>query len=192
MVKVTEKGIEFCGEFFKFKRVSAAQVLEHQAKIEEQQELFKEAVEKSDEWSDDIEFIDAQITAKGNFINLTMNNVDSSSDDLKKASEFQLEIMDLNDKRRKLVKKIKKLNKEHENEIKELDKFINETYGELACLQLEGLTKEFYLQNADNTDVALVKLLAHIRRMFALGSSVKEVERFIRNNANVENDNSFQ
>ena len=95
MVKVTEKGIEFCGEFFKFKRVSAAQVLEHQAKIEEQQELFKEAVEKSDEWSDDIEFIDAQITAKENFINLTMNNVDSSSDDLKKASEFQLEIMDL-------------------------------------------------------------------------------------------------
>ena len=70
--------------------------------------------------------------------------------------------------------------------------YVLEKYGELAELQLEGITKEEFVKNADDSDMTIIRLLASIKKMLSLGASTKDVEKFVKQNIIAEAKQSFQ
>ena len=78
--------------------------------------------------------------------------------------------------RRTLVEKMESLDEKHTKELEEVRKYIVEMYGELASIQLEGLTKEFFVKECTEADMTIVRLLGSIRKMLSLGASTRDVE----------------
>ena len=59
-------------------------------------------------------------------------------------------------------------------------------------MQLEGITKEEFVKNADSSDMTIIRLLASIKKMLSLGASTKDVEKFVKQNIIAEAKQSFQ
>ena len=59
-------------------------------------------------------------------------------------------------------------------------------------MQLEGITKEELVNNADDSDMTIIRLLASIKNMLSLGASPKDVEKCVKQNSIAEAKQSFQ
>ena len=98
----------------------------------------------------------------------------------------------MGNERRALIEKGEKLDEKHKKEIEQIRQYVLEKYGELAEMQLEGITKEEFIKNADDSDMDTIRLLASIKKMLSQGVSIKDVEKFVSKNAKSEADQRFQ
>lgn len=189
---VNKNSVSLCGKRYKFKRCTNAQILEHQKSIEEEQEKYKPLTDEAKAIERDIESIDTQIESINNIITAINKKEEPSDNDLDTVTKYSMQLVDLANQRRALIEKGEALDEKHKKEIEAIQTYILEKYGELAELQLEGITKEEFMKNADNSDMTIIRLLASIKKMLALGSSTKDVEKFVKQNILAEAKQSFQ
>lgn len=189
---VTKNSVTLCGKKYKFKRCTNAQILEHQKSIEAEQEKYKPLTDEAKKIERDIEAIDTQIGSINNIVTAINKKEEPSDTDLDVVTKYSMQIVDLANQRRKLVEKGEDLDEKHKKEIDAIQQYVLQKYGELAELQLEGITQEEFVKNADNSDMTIIRLLASIKKMLALGSSPKDVEKFVKQNILAEAKQSFQ
>lgn len=188
----SKNSIELCGKKYKFKRCTNAQILEHQKSIEAEQEKYKPITNEAKKIERDIEAIDTEIEAINNIV-VAINKKEEPTDaDLNNVTKYSMQMVDLSNQRRKLIEKGEALDEKHKKEIEAIRKYVLEKYGELAELQLEGITKEEFVKNADDSDMTIIRLLASIKKMLSLGASTKDVEKFVKQNIIAEAKQSFQ
>lgn len=189
---VTKNSVSLCGKKYKFKRCTNAQILEHQKSIEAEQEKYKPLTDEAKAIERDVEAIDTQIESITNIINAINKKEEPSDNDLDTVTKYSMQLVDLANERRALIEKGEALDEKHKKEIEAIQEYVLQKYGELAELQLEGITKEEFIKNADNSDMTIIRLLASIKKMLALGSSPKDVEKFVKQNILAEAKQSFQ
>lgn len=191
-MEFTKNSVEICGKKYKFKRCTNAQILEHQKSIEAEQDKYKPITDKAKAIERDIEAIDTQIESIHNIVTAINKKEEPSDDDLDKVTNYSMQLVDLGNERRKLIEKGEALDEKHKKEIEEIRKYVLDKYGELAELQLEGITKKEFVENADDSDMTIIRLLASIKKMLSLGASTKDVEKFVKQNIIAEAKQSFQ
>lgn len=191
-MEITKNGLELCGKKYKFKKCTNAQILEHQKSIEAQQEKYQKIFDKSKSFEKDVELIDAQLEACGNVIKAIEKKDEPTDDELNLMIEKSNEQVQLFKERREILNKVEEMDKKHKKELDEIQDYIVEQYGELASLQLDGMTKEEFVKNSTSADMTIVRLLGSIRKMLSLGASTKDVEKFIKQNILEEAKQSFQ
>lgn len=191
-MEFTKNSIELCGKKYKFKRCTNAQILEHQKSIEAEQEKYKPITDEAKAIERDIEAINTEIEAINNIV-VAINKKEEPTDaDLNNVTKYSMQMVDLSNQRRKLIEKGEALDEKHKKEIEAIRQYVLEKYGELAELQLEGITKEEFVKNADDSDMTIIRLLASIKKMLSLGASTKDVEKFVKQNIIAEAKQSFQ
>ena len=191
-MEFTKNSVEICGKKYKFKRCTNKQILEHQKSIEAEQDKYKPITDKAKAIERDIEAIDTQIESIHNIVTAINKKEEPSDDDLDKVTNYSMQLVDLGNERRKLIEKGEALDEKHKKEIESIRKYVIEKYGELAELQLEGITKDEFVKNADDSDMTIIRLLASIKKMLSLGASTKDVEKFVKQNIIAEAKQSFQ
>lgn len=191
-MEFSKNSITVCGKEYKFKRCTNKQLLEHQKSIEAEQEKYKPITDKAKAIERDIEAIDVQIESIHNIVAAINKKEEPSDDDLNNITTYSMQLIDLGNKRRKLIEKGEKLDEQHKKEIEQIRQYVLEKYGELAEMQLEGITKEEFVENADDSDMDTIRLLASIKKMLSQGVSVKDVGKFVSRNAKSEADQRFQ
>lgn len=191
-MEFSKNSITVCGKEYKFKRCTNKQLLEHQKSIEAEQDKYKPITDKAKAIERDIEAIDVQIESIHNIVTAINKKEEPSDDDLDNITEYSMQLIDLGNKRRKLIEKGEKLDEQHKKEIEQIRQYVLEKYGELAEMQLEGITKEEFVENADDSDMDTIRLLASIKKMLSQGVSVKDVGKFVSRNAKSEADQRFQ
>ena len=188
----SKNSIELCGKKYKFKRCTNAQILEHQKSIEAEQEKYKPLTDEAKAIERDVQAINTEIEAINNIV-VAINKKEEPTDaDLNNVTKYSMQMVDLSNQRRKLIEKGEALDEKHKKEIEAIRKYVLEKYGELAELQLEGITKEEFVKNADDSDMTIIRLLASIKKMLSLGASPKDVEKFVKQNIIAEAKQSFQ
>lgn len=191
-MKFSKNSIEVCGKEYKFKRCTNKQLLEHQKSIEAEQDKYKPITDKAKAIERDIEAIDVQIESIHNIVTAINKKEEPSDDDLDNITKYSMQLIDLGNERRKLIEKGEKLDEKHKKEIEQIRQYVLEKYGELAEMQLDGITKEEFVKNADDSDMDTIRLLASIKKMLSQGVSIKDVEKFVSKNAKSEADQRFQ
>ena len=191
-MEFSKNGIEVCGKKYKFKRCTNAQLLEHQKSIEAEQDKYKPIADKVKKIERDIEAIDTQIESIRNIINAINKKDEPTDNDLDNVTKYSIQLVNLGNERRALIEKGEKLDEKHKKEIEQIRQYVLEKYGELAEMQLEGITKEEFIKNADDSDMDTIRLLASIKKMLSQGVSIKDVEKFVSKNAKSEADQRFQ
>lgn len=191
-MEFSKNSIEVCGKKYKFKRCTNAQILEHQKSIEAEQDKYKPITDKAKKIERDIEAIDTQIESIHNIVTAINKKEEPSDDDLDNITEYSMQLIDLGNERRKLIEKGEALDEKHKKEIEQIRQYVLEKYGELAEMQLDGITKEEFVKNADDSDMDTIRLLASIKKMLSQGVSIKDVEKFVSKNAKSEADQRFQ
>ena len=191
-MEFSKNSIEVCGKKYKFKRCTNAQILEHQKSIEAEQDKYKPITYKAKKIERDIEAIDTQIESIHNIVTAINKKEEPSDDDLDNITEYSMQLIDLGNERRELIEKGEALDEKHKKEIEQIRKYVLDKYGELAELQLDGITKEEFVANADDSDMTIIRLLASIKKMLSLGASPKDVEKFVKQNIIAEAKQSFQ
>ena len=188
----SKNSIELCGKKYKFKRCTNAQILEHQKSIEAEQEKYKPLSDKAKAIERDIDAIDTEIDAIRNIVVAINKKEEPTDTDLNNVTKYSVQLFDLSNQRRELIEKGEALDEKHKKEIETIRKYVLEKYGKLAELQLEGITKEEFVKNADDSDMTIIRLLASIKKMLSLGASPKDVEKFVKQNIIAEAKQSFQ
>lgn len=191
-MEFSKNSIEICGKKYKFKRCTNAQILEHQKSIEAEQEKYKPITDEAKQIERDVEAIDTEIEAINNIVVAINKKEEPTDKDLDNVTRYSMQLVDLSNQRRKLVEKGEALDEKHKKEIEEIRKYVLDKYGELAELQLDGITKEEFVKNADDSDMTIIRLLASIKKMLSLGASTKDVEKFVKQNIIAEAKQSFQ
>lgn len=191
-MEFTKNSVELCGKKYKFKRCTNKQILKHQKSIEAEQDKYKPITDEAKAIERDIEAIDTQIESIQNIVTAINKKEEPSDADLDKVTKYSMQVVDLSNERRKLVEKGEALDEKHKKEIEAIRQFVLNKYGELAELQLEGITKEEFVKNADDSDMTIIRLLASIKKMLSLGASTKDVEKFVKQNIIAEAKQSFQ
>ena len=191
-MEFTKNSIEICGKKYKFKRCTNAQILEHQKSIEAEQAKYKPITNQAKKIERDIQSIDDEIESIKNIVTAINKKEEPSDDDLDNVTKYSMELVQLSNQRRKLVEKGEAMDEKHKKEIEEIREYVLNKYGELAELQLEGITKEEFVKNADDSDMTIIRLLASIKKMLSLGASPKDVEKFVKQNIIAEAKQSFQ
>lgn len=191
-MEFSKNSIEVCGKKYKFKRCTNAQLLEHQKSIEAEQDKYKPITDKAKKIERDIEAIDTQIESIRNIINAINKKDEPTDNDLDNVTEYSIQLVNLGNERRALIEKGEKLDEKHKKEIEQIRQYVLEKYGELAEMQLDGITKEEFVENADDSDMDTIRLLASIKKMLSQGVSIKDVEKFVSKNAKSEADQRFQ
>lgn len=191
-MEFSKNSIEICGKKYKFKRCTNAQILEHQKSIEAEQEKYKPITDEAKKIERDIEAIDVEIESIHNIVTAINKKEEPSDSDLDNVTKYSMQLVDLGNKRRKLIEKGEALDEKHKKEIEAIRKYVLDKYGELAELQLDGITKEEFVKNADDSDMTIIRLLASIKKMLSLGASPKDVEKFVKQNIIAEAKQSFQ
>ena len=191
-MKFSKNSIEVCGKEYKFKRCTNKQLLEHQKSIEAEQDKYKPITDKANAIERDIEAIDVQIESIHNIVTAINKKEEPSDDDLDNITKYSMQLIDLGNERRKLIEKGEALDEKHKKEIEQIRQYVLEKYGELAEMQLDGITKEEFVKNADDSDMDTIRLLASIKKMLSQGVSIKDVEKFVSKNAKSEADQRFQ
>ena len=133
-----------------------------------------------------------QIESINNIIIAIQKKEEPTDKDLDNVTKYSMQLIDLGEQRRKLIEKGETLDEKHKKEIEAIRQFILNKYGELAELQLDGITKEEFVANADDSDMTIIRLLASIKKMLSLGASTKDVEKFVKQNIIAEAKQSFQ
>lgn len=192
VMEFSKNSIEICGKKYKFKRCTNAQILEHQKSIEAEQEKYKPITDEAKQIERDVEAIDTEIEAINNIVVAINKKEEPTDKDLDNVTKYSMQLVDLSNQRRKLVEKGEALDEKHKKEIEAIRKYVLEKYGELAELQLDGITKEEFVKNADDSDMTIIRLLASIKKMLSLGASPKDVEKFVKQNIIAEAKQSFQ
>lgn len=191
-MEFTKNSVEICGKKYKFKRCTNKQLLEHQKSIEAEQDKYKPITDKAKAIERDIEAIDIQIKSINNIVEAINKKEEPSDKDLDDITKYSMQLIDLGNQRRALIEKGEALDEKHKKEIEAIKQYVLEKYGELAEMQLEGITKEEFVKNADDSDMDTIRLLASIKKMLSQGVSVKDVEKFVSKNAKTEADQRFQ
>lgn len=191
-MEFTKNSVELCGKKYKFKRCTNKQILEHQKSIEAEQEKYKPLMDEARAIERDIEAIDLEIESINNIVTAINKKEEPSDDDLDNVTKYSMELVELGKQRRALVEKGEALDEKHKKEIENIQQYIVEKYGELAELQLDGITKDEFVKNADASDMTIIRLLASIKKMLSLGASTKDVEKFVKQNIIAEANQSFQ
>ena len=191
-MEFSKNSIEVCGKKYKFKRCTNKQLLEHQKSIEAEQDKYKPITDKAKAIERDIEAIDVQIESINNIVTAINKKEEPSDDDLDNITKYSMQLIDLGNERRKLIEKGEALDEKHKKEIEQIRQYVLEKYGELAEMQLDGITKEEFVKNADDSDMDTIRLLASIKKMLSQGVSIKDVEKFVSKNAKSEADQRFQ
>ena len=191
-MEFSKNSIEVCGKKYKFKRCTNAQILEHQKSIEAELDKYKPITDKAKKIERDIEAIDTQIESIHNIVTAINKKEEPSDDDLDNITKYSMQLIDLGNERRKLIEKGEALDEKHKKEIEQIRQYVLEKYGELAEMQLDGITKEEFVKNADDSDMDTIRLLASIKKMLSQGVSIKDVEKFVSKNAKSEADQRFQ
>ena len=191
-MEFSKNSIEVCGKKYKFKRCTNAQLLEHQKSIEAEQDKYKPIADKAKKIERDIEAIDTQIESIHNIVTAINKKEEPSDDDLDNITKYSMQLIDLGNERRKLIEKGEALDEKHKKEMEQIRQYVLEKYGELAEMQLDGITKEEFVKNADDSDMDTIRLLASIKKMLSQGVSIKDVEKFVSKNAKSEADQRFQ
>ena len=191
-MEFSKNSIEICGKKYKFKRCTNAQILEHQKSIEAEQEKYKPITDEAKQIERDVEAIDTEIEAINNIVVAINKKEEPTDKELDNVTKYSMQLVDLSNQRRKLVEKGEALDEKHKKEIEAIRKYVLDKYGELAELQLDGLTKEEFVKNADDSDMTIIRLLASIKKMLSLGASPKDVEKFVKQNIIAEAKQSFQ
>lgn len=192
VMEFSKNSIEICGKKYKFKRCTNAQILEHQKSIEAEQEKYKPITDEAKQIERDVEAIDTEIEAINNIVVAINKKEEPTDKDLDNVTKYSMQLVDLSNQRRKLVEKGEALDEKHKKEIEAIRKYVLDKYGELAELQLDGITKEEFVKNADDSDMTIIRLLASIKKMLSLGASPKDVEKFVKQNIIAEAKQSFQ
>lgn len=192
VMEFSKNSIEICGKKYKFKRCTNAQILEHQKSIEAEQEKYKPITNEAKAIERDVEAIDTEIEAINNIVVAINKKEEPTDKDLDNVTKYSMQLVDLSNQRRKLVEKGEALDEKHKKEIEAIRKYVLDKYGELAELQLDGITKEEFVKNADDSDMTIIRLLASIKKMLSLGASPKDVEKFVKQNIIAEAKQSFQ
>lgn len=192
VMEFSKNSIEICGKKYKFKRCTNAQILEHQKSIEAEQEKYKPITDEAKAIERDVEAIDTEIEAINNIVVAINKKEEPTDKDLDNVTKYSMQLVDLSNQRRKLVEKGEALDEKHKKEIEAIRQYVLEKYGELAELQLDGITKEEFVKNADDSDMTIIRLLASIKKMLSLGASPKDVEKFVKQNIIAEAKQSFQ
>lgn len=188
----SKNSVEICGKKYKFKRCTNKQILEHQKSIEAEQDKYKPITDKAKAIERDIEAIDVQIESIHNIVTAINKKEEPTDDDLDNVTKYSMQLVDLGNQRRALIEKGEALDEKHKKEIEAIRQYVLDKYGELAELQLEGITKEEFVKNADDSDMTIIRLLASIKKMLSLGASTKDVEKFVKQNIIAEAKQSFQ
>lgn len=191
-MEFSKNSITVCGKKYKFKRCTNAQILEHQKSIEAEQEKYKPITDEAKQIERDVEAIDTEIEAINNIVVAINKKEEPTDKDLDNVTNYSMQLVDLSNQRRKLVEKGEALDEKHKKEIEAIRKYVLDKYGELAELQLDGITKEEFVKNADDSDMTIIRLLASIKKMLSLGASTKDVEKFVKQNIIAEAKQSFQ
>ena len=191
-MEFSKNSIEVCGKKYKFKRCTNKQLLEHQKSIEAEQDKYKPITDKAKAIERDIEAIDVQSESIHNIVTAINKKEEPSDDDLDNITKYSMQLIDLGNERRKLIEKGEALDEKHKKEIEQIRQYVLEKYGELAEMQLDGITKEEFVKNADDSDMDTIRLLASIKKMLSQGVSIKDVEKFVSKNAKSEADQRFQ
>lgn len=191
-MEFSKNSVEICGKKYKFKRCTNKQILEHQKSIEAEQDKYKPITDKAKAIERDIEAIDTQIESIHNIVTAINKKEEPSDEDLDKVTNYSMQLVDLGNERRKLIEKGEALDEKHKKEIDAIKQYVLNKYGELAELQLDGITKEEFVKNADDSDMTIIRLLASIKKMLSLGASTKDVEKFVKQNIIAEAKQSFQ
>lgn len=191
-MEFSKNSVEICGKKYKFKRCTNKQILEHQKSIEAEQDKYKPITDKAKAIERDIEAIDTQIESIHNIVTAINKKEEPSDEDLDKVTTYSMQLVDLGNERRALIEKGEALDEKHKKEIENIKQYVLNKYGELAELQLDGITKEEFVKNADDSDMTIIRLLASIKKMLSLGASPKDVEKFVKQNIIAEAKQSFQ
>lgn len=191
-MEFTKNSVELCGKKYKFKRCTNAQILEHQKSIEAEQEKYKPITDEAKKIERDVEAIDTQIESIHNIVTAINKKEEPTDKDLDNVTKYSMQLVDLGNERRALIEKGEALDEKHKKEIEAIREYVLNKYGELAELQLDGITKEEFVKNADESDMTIIRLLASIKKMLSLGASTKDVEKFVKQNIIAEAKQSFQ
>lgn len=192
VMEFSKNSIEICGKKYKFKRCTNAQILEHQKSIEAEQEKYKPITDEAKAIERDVEAIDTEIEAINNIVVAINKKEEPTDKDLDNVTKYSMQLVDLSNQRRELIEKGEALDEKHKKEIEQIRQYVLNKYGELAELQLDGITKEEFVKNADDSDMTIIRLLASIKKMLSLGASPKDVEKFVKQNIIAEAKQSFQ
>jgi len=176
----TRAKIEFCGEERKFKRCSNKTLVSFQKEIEKLQEEMKPVFQDDIDLEEEIEDIQGQIDRANKKIELIESAEDPTDDELRKAIKFVDDIDKLTLKKKGLEKQLRNSEDERKDEIKKLEKKLEQTYAELACLLIDPLTPKEFIEEYDSIDMIKVQNLGMFYNMCQSGFTQTQIDKKIR------------
>jgi predicted nucleic acid-binding Zn-ribbon protein len=176
----TKATIEFCGKPRKFKRCSNRTLVDFQKEIEKLQKDMEPVFETAIEIEEEIEYIDSQVERINKRINFIESSDDPHDDELRKAISLLDDIDQLSQKRKDLIKKLKKEEKATEKEFKGLSQDVEEKYANLASLLLDPMTPEEFLKEYDSIDMIKIQNMGVFYNMCQSGFNQTKIDKKIR------------
>ena len=191
-MKFSKTMIEICGDNYKFKKISSGETIRKQEEIEKEYEKYQPLFDKSEELNDEYQSINNQIKQLNKMIDAINRKDDPTDKELDLIIKYSQQALKLEDKKNEINKQGKTLDRENDKELKEIQKGIFNLYGEMAEMQLEGMTKEHFIENSTRLDLAILRLLPQIRDMCETGVSEKKIEKFVRDNIEADADQTLR
>lgn len=191
-MKFNKNSIEICGDTYKFKKVSSGETLRKQEQIEAEYKKYEPLFDKSEELNDQYKSINNQIKQLNKMIDAINRKDDPTDTELDLIITYSQKALNLEEERNKINKQGKQLDKENDKELKQIQKGIFDLYGEMAEMQLEKMTKDYFVENCSRLDLAILRLLPQIRDMCETGVSEKKIEKFVRDNIEADADQTLR
>jgi len=176
----TKATIEFCGKPRKFKRCANKTLIEFQKEIETIQKDMEPLFEESLEIEEEITDIDDQIERIEKRINFIESAEEPTDEELRKAMTLLDKIDTLSKKKKQLRKQLKDEEKSKEAEMKQLKEDVDKKYADLACLLLDPMTPEEFLDQSDSIDMIKIQNLGVFYNMCQSGFNQKKIDKKVR------------
>lgn len=198
-MKISKTEIEVCDKVYKFKKCTPNDVLQYEKDMQNLINKYKPLQEEEENLNNELRIVDTRIRGMENNIE-AINKLDNPTDEqLSSIITYNDKLDNLEQDRLKLIQKATKMNKKHEKQLEEIKENIYRINAQSAVKYLEGMTEEYFMDNATQLDITIIKLIPQIKEMAETGISNKEIEKHIRKNVELQakqslkqKDNSFR
>lgn len=176
----TQTKIALCGSEYEFKRCPNNTLREYDEKIEKRIEEIKPETTESNRLNDKTERLNNQIKSMTSRINLIESKEELSDEEIDKAMGYHDDLDKLYKQLEQHQKDIQKFNEETEGLGKSLAEDVNRIIAEKMEAVLDGMTADFFSDNADAIDWHIAENISKYYEMCMIGERESKIKQEIK------------
>ena len=179
-VMFTQTKIPLCGSEYEFRRCSNNALTEYDKKIQEKIKEIEPETDESNKLNNKTERLNSKIKSMESKINLLERKEDLSDKEIDKAMSYHDQLDELHEELEKHLENIKKFNEETQGIGEKLTEDINRITAEKMEAVLEGMTADFFLENADRIDWHIADNISKYYEMCMIGERPSKIKQEIK------------